>query len=291
MLAALGFIIVIASVAIGYLYHGGSLALLWQPSELVIILGAAIGAFIASSTNYSFRQVRKHLSQVFRPKSITKKTYQDTLALLYTLFTKMHREGIISIEKDIEDPEESPLFQSFDSISEDLQLCSFISDTLRTFLTTGKAEELGELMDIDMHSIKEELHVAPSSMSRLADSLPGMGIVAAVLGVVLTMSKLDSPPNELGQYIGAALLGTFLGILFCYGFFGPVAAKLENLERERTVYFRCVRDAVMGALRGLSPMIALEYGRRSIPPEYRPSFSEMEETLKSSAAPAEQDNG
>jgi chemotaxis protein MotA len=280
MLTAVGFIIVIASIAIGYLIHGGSLMLLWQPSELLIILGAAIGGFVASSTKYSFKQVCSDVSQVFFPKSITKETYQETLALLYALFTKIHREGIISIEKDIEDPRNSTLFKSYASIHKDLLVCSFIGDTMRTFLTTGKADELGDLMDADMHSIKEEMQVAPHNMSRLADSLPGMGIIAAVLGVVLTMSKLDSPPEVLGGYIGAALLGTFLGILFCYGFFGPVAAKLENLQHERSVYFRCVREAVMGALRGLSPMIALEYGRRSIPPKYRPTFAEMEETLK-----------
>ncbi len=280
MLSAVGFIVVLVAIITGYMYHGGSILLLWQPSELIIILGAAIGAFVASNTKYSFRQVRKNLSQVFFPKYITKETYQQTLALLYTLFTKMHREGIISIEKDIESPDESPIFQNFSLVNKDTQVCAFISDTLRTFLTTGKADELGELMDADRESIKEEMSVVPHNMSRLADSLPGMGIVAAVLGIVLTMDKIDSPPSELGRLIGAALLGTFLGILFCYGFFGPIAAKFENLERERAIYFGCVREAVMGALRGLSPIIAMEYGRRSIPPEYRPTFSDMEETLK-----------
>ncbi|MDL2285262.1 flagellar motor stator protein MotA [Desulfovibrio sp. OttesenSCG-928-F07] len=284
MLSAIGFLVVIVAVVLGYMYHGGSLALLWQPSEIIIILGAAIGAFLASSTRYSFKQVRQNLPQIFRPKAITKAHYEQTLALLYTLFTKMHREGIISIEQDIENPDESPLFQSFEPVNNDTQVCAFIGDTLRTYLTTGKSDELGELMDADIRSIKEELEVAPHSMNRLADSLPGMGIVAAVLGIVLTMDKISLPPAELGKLIGAALLGTFLGILFCYGFFSPMAAKLENLERERSIYFRCVREAVMGALRGLSPIIAMEYGRRSIPPEYRPSFAEMEEALKTAGA-------
>lgn len=287
MLAISGFFVVIAAVLIGYLWHGGSLALLWQPSELVIILGAAVGAFLASSTRYSFRQCRKNISQVFFPRDISKEVYLQTLSLLYALFSKMHREGIISIEQDIEKPEASPLFQGFPLVAEDMQTCHFIGDTLRTYLTTGKANELGELMDADVHSIQREMKVAPGNIGRMAESLPGMGIVAAVLGVVLTMSKLNSPPDELGLYIGAALLGTFLGILFCYGFIGPMAAKLENLEAERVVYLTSVREAVMAALRGLSPMVALEYGRRSIPPAYRPTFTEMEDSLKG-VAPEQQ---
>lgn len=288
MLAIIGFIVVIVAVVAGYTWHGGSLALLWQPSELVIILGAALGAFLASSTSYSFKQCRKNIKQVFAPRAINKNTYSQALALLFTLFTKMHREGIISIEQDIEKPENSAIFKNFPQVASDMQICHFIGDTMRTYLTTGKANELGELMDADMESIHRELEVAPSNIGRMAESLPGMGIVAAVLGVVLTMSKLDSPPNELGNYIGAALLGTFLGILFCYGFIGPMSAKLENVEKERMIYLGCVREAVMAALRGLSPMVALEYGRRSIPPEFRPTFAEMEEKLKNVNIPGEQ---
>lgn len=285
MLAIAGFLVVIVAVLAGYLWHGGSLALLWQPSELVIILGAAIGAFMASSTRYSFRQCMSNIKQVFFPRSIGRETYAQTLVLLYSLFNKMHREGIISIEQDIERPENSPLFNAFPLVAEDIQVCHFIGDTMRTYLTTGKVDELGELMDADVKSIKEEMDVAPGKIGHMAESLPGMGIVAAVLGVVLTMSKLDSPPNELGGYIGAALLGTFLGILFCYGFVAPMSAKLESLEKERIIYLGSVREAVMAALRGLSPMVAMEYGRRSIPPEYRPTFPEMEETLKAVSAP------
>ncbi|MDR2056124.1 MAG: flagellar motor stator protein MotA [Desulfovibrio sp.] len=280
MLSLIGYIVVVGSILGGYLIHGGSLVLLWQPSELLIILGAAIGAFVVSSTGYSLGQVLRNLPRLFSPHSVDKQTYLQILSLLHTLFSKMHREGIISIEKDIEDPSNSAMFKSFPKVGGDAQMCNFIGDTMRTFLTTGKADDLGGLMDTDLHSIREELHIAPSSVSHMAESLPGFGIVAAVLGVVLTMSKLDAPPKELGESIGAALLGTFLGILFCYGFFGPIGAKLEALEMERSLYFRCVREAVMAALRGLSPMVALEYGRRSIPPKYRPTFAEMESTLK-----------
>ena len=280
MLTIIGFVVVIASVLIGYILSGGALAVLLQPYEFLIIFGAALGAFIASCTNYVFRQALKQLPQVFFPKAISKLTYLQTLSVLHALFSKMHREGIISIEKDIEDPKSSAIFSSSPLIAKDLQACYFISDTLRTFLTTGKADELGELMDTDVESINTELEVAPHNLETMAESLPGMGIVAAVMGVVITMNYLDSPPDVLGHHIGAALLGTFLGILLCYGIFGPIAHKLANLQVERITYFRCIREAVMAALRGLSPMIALEYGRRSIPPTYRPTFLEMEKTLK-----------
>lgn len=280
MLAIIGYIVVFGSILAGYLIHGGSLAILWQPSEVLIILGAALGAFIVSGTGYSLGQVLHNLPRLFAPRAPDKNVYLQILALLHGVFSKMHKEGVISIEKDIEDPLNSSLFTAYPRVTADKQICYFIGDTLRTFLTTGKADALGELMDADLHSIKEELRVAPGNISHMADSLPGFGIVAAVLGVVLTMAKLDAPPKELGESIGAALLGTFMGILLCYGMFGPIAAKLENLSEERSMYFRCVRAAVMAALRGLSPMVALEYGRRSIPPKFRPTFAEMEATLK-----------
>ncbi|MDR2502961.1 MAG: flagellar motor stator protein MotA [Deltaproteobacteria bacterium] len=280
MLAIIGYIVVFGSILAGYMIHGGVISLLWQPSEVLIILGAALGAFVVSGTSYSLSQVCQNIPRLFIPRAPNKQHYLQTLGLLYALFSKMHREGVVSIEKDIEDPAASSIFAAFPKISADMQMCHFISDTLRTYLTTGKADELDDLMDTDLHSLQEELHVAPSNISHMADSLPGFGIVAAVLGVVLTMSKLDAGAKVLGESIGAALLGTFLGILLCYGFFGPIAAKLENLKQERSMYFHCVREAVMAALRGLSPMIALEYGRRSIPPKFRPTFAEMESSLK-----------
>ena len=280
MITIIGYIIVTGSILAGYLYSHGQLELLWQPAEFIIIFGAAFGAFIASGTAYSLKLAIKNLPQIFSAKTPNKAIYMQTLALLYSLFTKMHREGIISIEKDIEDPLTSSLFQSFPIVAKDKLACYFIGDTMRTYLTTGNANELGSLMDTDLESIKEELHIPPHNIGRMAESLPGMGIVAAVLGVVLAMAKINEPPEVLGHYVGAALLGTFLGILLCYGFIGPIGAKMENMLIERAAYFKCIREAVMGALRGLSPMVALEYGRRSIPPTYRPTFTEMENTLK-----------
>ncbi|MDR1242640.1 MAG: flagellar motor stator protein MotA [Deltaproteobacteria bacterium] len=280
MLTIVGYIIVLGSVATGFVLSGGNLLMIIQPNEFIIIFGAASGAFIASCTNNAFRTALKQLPQVLFPRNINKVTYMQTLSVLFALFSKMHREGIISIEKDIEDPKSSSIFSSSPTMSKDLLACYFIGDTLRTFLTTGKADELGELMDTDVESISEEMEIGPANIEKMAESLPGMGIVAAVLGVVLTMSYISEPPEVLGHHIGAALLGTFLGILLCYGIFGPIALKLSNIRAERITYFRCIRSAVMAAVHGLSPMIALEYGRRSIPPAFRPTFTEMESTLK-----------
>jgi chemotaxis protein MotA len=280
MLSIIGYVVVLGSVAAGFVMSGGQLSSIFQPNEFIIIFGASTGALIASCTSYAFRTSLKQVPQILFPLAINKVTYMQTLSVLFALFSKMHREGIISIEKDIEDPKSSSIFTSSPAMSKDVMACYFIGDTLRTFLTTGKADELGELMDADVESIEEELEVGPRNLEKMAESLPGMGIVAAVLGVVLTMSFISEPPEVLGHHIGAALLGTFLGILLCYGIFGPVAQKLANLRVERVIYFRAIRAAVMAAMHGLSPMIALEYGRRSIPPAFRPTFAEMESTLK-----------
>ncbi len=265
---------------------GGHLTLLLQPAELIIIGGAAMGAFVASSTGYSLKQVLKNAPKVLGGSSASKDTYMQTLALLYGLFNKTKREGLISIEKDVEEPSNSPMFQAFPSVLKDKQVCDFIGDTMRTFLTTGNASELAELMDTDIESIHEELHASPSNIGRMADSLPGMGIVAAVLGVVVAMGMINEAPEVLGHHVGAALLGTFLGILLCYGIFGPIGAKLDNMMQERVLYFKCIREALLAAVHGLSPMAALEHGRRAIPPTLRPTFLEMEQTLKSQGGAA-----
>jgi len=195
----------------------------------------------------------------------------------------MQREGIISVEKDIEQPDSSALFQRYPIMGKDKAACFFIGDTLRVYLTTGNAGELDKLMGVDMGSMHEEEVLPAHNVSRMAESMPGLGIVAAVLGVVITMGHIDAPPAELGHHIGAALIGTFLGVLLCYGFIGPMAAKMENLADERNLFFRAIREALAAAVRGSSPIVALEYGRRAIPLSFRPSFLEMEQKLKGSS--------
>ena len=281
MFVLIGFIIVVGSVLCGYAIVQGPFGILLQPAELLIIFGAGFGAFIASNSAFTLKLAAKGLGHMLA-NGPSKNQYLEMLALLYGLFAKMQREGIISVEKDIEQPDSSPLFQRFPLMAKDKAACFFIGDTLRVYLTTGNAGELDKLMGVDMSSMHDEETLPAHSIAHMAESMPGMGIVAAVLGVVVTMGSINEPPEVLGHHIGAALIGTFLGILLCYGFIGPIGAKLETLAHERHLFFRAIREALAAAVRGSSPIVALEYGRRAIPLTFRPTFLEMEQKLKGS---------
>lgn len=279
MFIILGLVIVLGSVLGGFAMVNGPFHALLQPAELVIIFGAGFGAFVASNSSFTLKRSLKGITHAFK-NGPSKAQYMEMLALLYGLFAKMQREGIISVEKDIEQPESSALFQRFPLMSKDKEACFFIGDTLRVYLTTGNAGELDKLMGVDMSTMHEEEMLPAHSVSLFAESLPGMGIVAAVMGVVVTMGMISEPPEVLGHHIGAALVGTFLGILLCYGIVGPFANKMTALAEERHLFFRAIREAVAAAVRGSSPIVALEYGRRAIPLTFRPTFLEMEKTLK-----------
>jgi chemotaxis protein MotA len=281
MFVILGLLIVIGSVGGGFAMVNGPWNALAQPAELLIIFGAGFGAFVASNSSFTLKKSIKSFGSSFK-NGPSKNQYMEMLALLYGLFAKMQREGIISVEKDIEQPESSALFQRFPLMAKDKDACFFIGDTLRVYLTTGNAGELDKLMAVDMSTMHEEELMPAHSVTHFAESLPGMGIVAAVLGVVVTMGMISEPPEVLGHHIGAALVGTFLGILLCYGFVGPFGAKMETLAEERHLFFRAIREAVAAAVRGSSPIVALEYGRRAIPLSFRPTFLEMEQKLKGS---------
>lgn len=280
MYLLIGLIVVAASVFTGYTLAHGTWSVLFQPAEFIIILGCGLGAFFGSQTKYTLGLIIKSLKHLFSDPGSSKSRYLETLALLYALFTKMHREGVISIESDVEKPESSAIFSKYPTVSKDTKLVSFIGDTLRVYLTTGDPADIDSLMDVDMETMREEGMLPAHAVSHMAESMPGMGIVACVLGVVLAMGKITEPPEVLGHYIGAALVGTFFGILCCYGLFGPMGAKLENYVSEEHFYFNSVKEAVAAAIRGSTPLIAVEYGRRAIPFPFRPSFLQMEEKLR-----------
>lgn len=280
MYILIGLLIVVGSVCTGYTMAKGDFSILFQPAEYIIILGAGLGAFFGSQTKYTFGLILKSFGNVFGDPGSSKAKYLETLALLYALFSKMHREGVISIESDVEKPESSPIFSKYPSISKKKKTVTFIGDTLRVYLTTGDPADIDSLMNVDMATMHEEEMLPAHAIGHMAESMPGMGIVAAVLGVVLTMSKINEPPEVLGHYIAAALVGTFVGILFCYGIFGPMGAKLENFAHEEHFYYNAIKEAVAAAIRGSTPLIAVEYGRRAIPGPFRPTFAEMEEKLK-----------
>jgi chemotaxis protein MotA len=281
MYIIIGLVIVVLSVVVGYVMEGGQFAVLAQPAEYIIILGCALGAFFGSQTKYTWKLITGSIKHVFGDPGSSKAKYLETLALMYALFAKMHREGVISIEGDVERPESSAIFSKYPSISAKLRTVNFIGDTLRVYLTTGDPADIDSLMNIDIATMHEEELLPAHNVSHMADSLPGMGIVAAVLGVVLTMGMINEPPEVLGHHIGAALVGTFIGIICCYGIFGPMGAKLENFAHEEHFYYNAIKEAVAAAIRGCTPLIAVEYGRRAIPYPFRPTFLEMEEKLKS----------
>lgn len=282
MYVLIGFVVVLVSIAGGYNMAKGDFGILWQPAEYIIILGCGIGAFIASQTKYTMGLAKKSVKHIFGDPNSSKDKYLDTLAMLYSLFSKMHREGVISIEGDVEKPESSAIFSKYPKISSNNKTISFIGDTLRVYLTTGDPADIDSLMKVDMATMHEEELIPAHGVTHMAESMPAMGIVACVLGVILTMSKINEPPEVLGHYVAAAMVGTFVGILACYGFFGPMGAKLENHANEEHLYYNSIKESVAAAIRGSTPLIAVEYGRRAIPQPFRPTFAEMEERLKSS---------
>jgi chemotaxis protein MotA len=249
---------------------------------LIIIGGAAIGALIISAGPSMIGKIVQSLLGLLKPDR-TKKDYVELLMLLNVLFTKIRVDGAISIEADIEKPGQSPIFSQFPSVLKDHHAVDFICDNLRVFITIGmEAHEFDNLMEIDMEAMHSEELKPASFLNTTADSLPGMGIVAAVLGVVITMGKISEPPEVLGHSIGAALVGTFLGILLCYGFFGPMAKAMETKVHSNGTYLTVIRTTLVTFIANSVPQIAIEAGRRAVPGKMRPKFAELEEELKKS---------
>lgn len=281
MFAIIGIVIVLASVIGGFLLEGGNLHVLIVPAELIIIFGSAIGAFVISSPGHVLGIVLKNVKTIFSSGGPSKTSYLELLYLLNTIFSKIRKDGLISIEADIENPVKSPLFTKYKSIAANSHALDFICDNLKVMITANMApHELEGLMDIDINANHHQEMLPSLSIAKVADGLPGLGIVAAVLGVVLTMGKIDQPPSVLGHSIGAALVGTFLGVLMCYGFVGPMAANLEHKAKEKEIVFEVIKTAMVAFVGGSAPQMAVEAGRRAIPGVERPSFSELEKGLR-----------
>jgi len=262
----------------------GNLYVLLQPAELLIIFGAATGGFLISSPPRVVSSVVENISVVLRSSSQSKEMYLDLLSLLYQLFTKIRKEGLISIEADIETPQKSPVFTKYVTVLSNHHAINFICDNLKVIITTNvPPHELDSLMDLEIETDHQEAMVPSNSIAKVADALPGLGIVAAVLGVVLTMGKIDQPPSVLGHSIGAALVGTFLGVLMCYGFVGPMATNLEHNARQDIVYFQVIKIALVAFVGGAAPQMAVEFGRRAIPSKEKPTFDELETEVRSKA--------
>jgi len=281
MFAIIGIIVVLGAVIGGYLMEHGNLAVIFQPAEILIIFGAAIGSFFIASPMKVIRLVSKHISAVFGVKNRSKENYLELLSLMNTLYTKIRKDGLISVEADIETPAESPLFQKYKEILANKKAIDFICDNLKVIISSNlPAHEMENLMDIDIAAHQHESLIPAGSVAKVADSLPGFGIVAAVLGVVLTMGKIDQPPEVLGHSIGAALVGTFLGVLMCYGFVGPMAANLEHQAKDDEAFYEVIKASMVAFVGGAAPQMSVEFGRRAIPGKERPTFNELEEYIR-----------
>ncbi len=281
MMTILGMIIVLVSVIGGFLEAGGNLAVIVQPAEMIIIAGAAIGSLLIASPGKVLKLIFRDFSKIFSSENPNKETYIEVLLLLNQIFWKIRKDGLLAIEEDVENPTKSEIFNRYKSIVSNKQTLEFVCDNLRVILTTNMpAHEYDSLLEIDIEAHHHEKMIPSHSIARVADALPGLGIVAAVLGVVLTMGKINEPPAVLGASIGGALVGTFLGVLACYGFVGPMATNLEHRATEKETYYNVIKTALVAFVGGAAPQVAVESGRRAIPGVDRPSFAELEEAIK-----------
>lgn len=281
MLSFIGILVVLAAVVGGYLMEHGNLSVLFQPAELVIIGGAALGAFLIASPKPVLSATMHGLGRVFSGRDATRETYMQLLMLLYDLLVVARKEGVRAIETQVNDPKASPIFGRYPQIQANHEVSDFICDNFKVFMAGGlEPFYLDSLMELDMDTQHQGEQVPASAISKVADSLPGLGIVAAVLGVVLTMGKMKEPPEVLGHSIGAALVGTFLGVLACYGFVGPMAHNLENRARDHQAMLSVVKATVMAYAQGIAPVLALESGRRAVPTAQRPSYADLEGAMR-----------
>jgi chemotaxis protein MotA len=285
MLAVLGIFVVVAAVFGGYLLEKGNPWVLVQPAEMLIIVGAGAGIVMSANSAATIRKMGRGLGQVVRPQALDSEAFLRQLLLLYEIFVCAQRAGgIMQLESDIEDPDRSPLFTHHPEFLRDAAMRAFVCDSLRMLVIGAtSAAELDQLMDLDIEVQRRARHEPVNALSAVADALPGLGIVAAVLGVVITMESIGGSPETVGQKVAAALVGTFLGILLCYGVVGPLAARLEGLSEAEAQFQQTPRIAIAAFARGASPILAVEYARRSIPPEARPSFVAMEAAIKRDA--------
>jgi chemotaxis protein MotA len=259
-----------------------------QPAELVIILGAALGTVLIANPVHILKQIRKGLAGAFGGPQYTKSLYLDSLKMMYELFGRARREGLMSLESDSDAPEQSQIFSRYPAFLKNQHALAFVCDSLRMAasgsLEPFDADQMMELdMDVHHHGAKQPV-VALSSM---ADSLPGLGIVAAVLGVVITMGALGGPPDEIGRKVASALVGTFLGVLLCYGLVGPLASNMAKSAEDEHAYYHVLRVMLVALLKGTAPSVAIEIGRRAIPSQFRPSFQETESRIKEKTPQAE----
>jgi chemotaxis protein MotA len=260
--------------------EGGHLMVLFQPAEFLIIGGAALGSLLVATPISVLKALINQIMASFGA-GYTKKEYVDQMVMLYEIFNIARREGLVGLETHIEKPFESDVIGQYPSFLKNHHAVHFMSDTMRLVITGSvQAHELEALLDVDLDTHHEEQETPVGMLSNMADALPGLGIVAAVLGVVITMGAIGGPPEVIGHKVGAALVGTFLGVLLCYGFVGPLANNIRTANKSGSGYLQCLKQCLLAFSKGFPPSIAVEYGRRSVASEVRPSFVELEDACR-----------
>jgi len=281
MLVIVGYVVIIISVFGGFALGGGHLAALWQPVEVLMIAGGALGAFVVGNSMKAIKSTLKNLPGVFKESKYNKAMYMELMTLLYDILAKIKKEGLMSIEADVDDPHKSPLFKKYRTIVADHHVVEFMTDYLRLMVGGNlNSMEIENLMDSELETHHQEGEVPIHTVAKLGDGLPAFGIVAAVMGVVHTMESVHLPPAELGILIAAALVGTFLGILLAYGFVSPLAGKLEHNLHESSKVLECIKITLLANLNGYPPVLAVEFGRKVLFTTERPSFLELEKHVK-----------
>lgn len=283
----IGIVVVFGAVIGGFLMEKGHLAVLIQPAELVTIGGAAIGTMLVGNPFHILKRLLGSFKGVISGSPFTKQRYVDTLKMMFDLFNKARKEGMVAIEADIEGADKSPLFSKYTAFMKDHHAVDFVCDTMRMTITGGvQPFDVDQMMELDMDVHHRCAGQPTGALMTVADALPGLGIVAAVLGIVVTMGALGGPPEEIGHKVAAALVGTFLGILLCYGVLGPMASAMGKLNEEEHDYYHILRVVMLAFMKGVSPILAVEMGRRAIPAHVRPSFVEVEKACRSQSGAA-----
>src|ERR1700733_14004815 len=277
MFTIIGIVVVFGAVLAGYLMEKGPLAVLIQPAELIIILGAAIGTVLIANPLHILTKIGGGIGGVFGSSAFTKQRYLETLKMMYELFNRARRDGMMSLESDSDAPQQSAIFSKYPAFLKDHHVLAFVCDSIR-MASSGNIEpfDADQMIEMDMEVHHHEATQPVAALSTMADSLPGLGIVAAVLGVVITMGALGGPPEEIGHKVAAALVGTFLGILLCYGLIGPISQNMNKAAEDEHAYYQVLRVMIVAFMKGTAPSMAVEIGRRAIPGHVRPSFQDAE---------------
>jgi chemotaxis protein MotA len=278
VLVIVGYLVVVGSVFGGFALMGGHFGVLYQPLEVLMIGGAALGAFIAANDAHTIIATMKQLPKLLKnSKKHDKELYMELLAVLYVMLSKGRKDGMMALESDIDDPQNSPIFAPYPVVLHDAPVLEFLTDYMR-LMVSGNTDpfEIGELMEHELECYKHEAEVPAHSLARVGDALPALGIVAAVLGVVHALASADLPPSEMGQLIAHAMVGTFLGILLAYGFVSPLATLIEHKVAESLKIYQCIKVTLLASLNGYAPQLAVEFGRKALGSSERPSFIELD---------------